>query len=64
MKIGAREYIVGRAPRLDEPSEHCVRLEVRQWGMSLGVEEISPAQARELAAKLLQAANVAEGKGA
>lgn len=60
MNTGGRSYFVtpifnGRLV----PNE--VRIEVKQFGMSWH-ETITPQQAREFAAQLLQAANEAEGK--
>jgi hypothetical protein len=58
MKLGTRDYIV-----TPSRGQHAtVVLEVRQWGVAIGTETITPDQAREFALQLQNAANVAEGK--
>lgn len=63
MKINGRDYTATPIPATGQAGA-TVRIDVRSYGFSLGSEYATPDQARELAAQLQLAANVAEGKQA
>jgi hypothetical protein len=63
MKIGDREFLLTPVAG-GTACPPAVVLTVRQWGLALATETITPTQARELAQLLQHAADAAEGKRA
>jgi hypothetical protein len=61
VKIGNEEFIARAVPGAG-PVGPVVKVGLQMFGMSILHRIVTPSQAREFAAELLQAANVAEGK--